>query len=238
MSFIAIEWADGLIHTHPEVKMTQGQFNVLRKLAGKQNAWTEECQISEQELATFCRLSKTHVARCLRALKEKGALASWEKGKNEFWASKFKFGLGFEFVPLCTSDPAAVHILSLRCAHPVPKNGAPIRKENQRNLETLPPLAAAFEEFEIKDSHHALARDLGLDAGAVFAKLKDYCLANGKRYENLDAALNLWLRNERAPRAPTSPKQSNLDRAQQSVADALEMAQLRAGKKLPKASGE
>jgi hypothetical protein len=239
MSVIALDWVDSLVRTHPDVKMTQAEFNVLSRLAAKQHPVTGECQISEDEIATLCRLSKTHVGRCLRALRKVEALASWEQGKSKFWASKFTFGLGFAFVPLCTSDPATVHILSRHCAHPVPKNGAPIRKENQRNLETLPPLATVLEEFEIKDFHYALARELGLDIGAVFCKFRDYCLATGKRYENLDSALSLWLRNERPSRAAGSPKQSNAQRAEQVNAEAQRILdEIVQGRKLPRASGE
>src|ERR1700675_3020516 len=108
MSVIASDWAYSLVHTHPDVKMTQAEFNVLSRLAAKQHPVTGECQISECEIATSCRLSKTHVGRCLRALRKIEALASWEQGKSKFWASKFTFGLGFAFVPLCTSDPATV----------------------------------------------------------------------------------------------------------------------------------
>ena len=108
MSVIASDWAYSLVHTHPDVKMTQAEFNVLSRLAAKQHPVTGECQISECEIATSCRLSKTHVGRCLRALRKIEALASWEQGKSKFWASKFTFGLGFAFVPLCTSDPAII----------------------------------------------------------------------------------------------------------------------------------
>jgi len=241
MSVIATEWADSLVHTYPEVKMTQGQFNVLRCLAAKQNAGSGECQISEWEISTLCRLSKTHVARCLRVLKKIGALASWEEGKSKFWASKFTFGLGFVFIPLCTSDPATVHILSRDCAHPVTKSGAPPYRKTRETGENLPPLSAVLGEFEIKDPHRALARELGLDVHAVFLKFRDHCLANDKRYANWDAALSLWLRNEHAPRASTSPKQSNAARAEQVNAEAQRMLDemiARGRKKLPEAAGQ
>ena len=44
-------------------------------------------------------------------------------------------------------------------------------------------------------SHHALARELGVDAGREAQHFRDWATANGKTFVRWDAAFSNWLRN-------------------------------------------
>jgi hypothetical protein len=258
MSASAVRWCKRLRFDQPEFfkAMSQGAQKVLRNLCERQSDFSGICRASQAEIAAEEGLSIKQVGRLEKWLIQKRAITRLEQDRDEqgkvrkrswVWASRYEFGLGFVFQSAQnhqsrsrTFGPLVPDILSSDPGHPV-HSAQPHPYEDQKQVnQPRSPLAAALEEFEIKDSHRTLARERGLDAGVVLAKLKDYCLANGKRYENLDSALNFWLRNERAPRASGPPKQSNAQRAEQVNADAQrildEIAHGR--KKLPTASGE
>jgi hypothetical protein len=137
MSEIALKWLRGLRFTHPELVMTQGQFNVIHYLAEKHHPVSGNCQASESEIARENRLTDRHVRRTLTAHLGTGALLKWEKGKSKSWASRFEFGLGFVFVPLAqtrqlrTSCPATPDIPSSNSGHPV----QPYKERNKANLK-------------------------------------------------------------------------------------------------------
>jgi hypothetical protein len=140
MSVIAEQWVRNLSHTHPDLEMTQGEFNVLALLAHKQNPYTGKCQLSESEIGRGTRLSERHVRRSLNAHCRSGALRWIEKGKSKSWASCFEFGLGFVFVALSKREPrtscrATPDILSQNPGHPV----APYKERNQYKPESLDP---------------------------------------------------------------------------------------------------
>ncbi|MGA7220025.1 MAG: hypothetical protein WBX38_17045 [Candidatus Sulfotelmatobacter sp.] len=259
MSACAVAWFKRLRFDQPDFfeAMTGAAKLVLRSLCERQSDFGEGiCRASHNEIAIELGYSDDHVARMVKWLIQNRAITLFEQERDErgkvrkrswVWASRYEFGLGFVFKPAQnhplrspTIDRLIPDISSLDPRHSVDSAQPHPYKDQKQVNQPLPPLATVLEEFEIKDSHRALARGLGLDAGVVFAKLKDYCLATGKRYENLDSALNLWLRNERAPRASTSLKQSHAQRAEQVQAEAErildEIAEGR--KKLPRASGE
>jgi hypothetical protein len=141
MSEIALKWVRDLGFAHPEIEMTQGEFNVLAHLAHRQNPYSGICQISEAEIGRATRLSERHVRRVLNAICGTGALRWTEKGKSKSWASRFEFGLGFVFVPLGkprelrTSCPATPDILSTNPGHPV----RPYKERNKYKPEDEDP---------------------------------------------------------------------------------------------------
>lgn len=55
---------------------------------------------------------------------------------------------------------------------------------------------AISDEDKPTDKHFDLGEALGLNVGAEWAKFKNYCLANNKRYADFEAAFRNWLTNE------------------------------------------
>ena len=52
------------------------------------------------------------------------------------------------------------------------------------------------EKFQPSDKHKALAGELGVDLQAAFLAFRDHHISKGSIFQNWDAALNKWLRNE------------------------------------------
>ena len=51
------------------------------------------------------------------------------------------------------------------------------------------------DDFEPTDHHRDIAANENINLDNEFVKFRDYCLANGKKYIDWDAAFNNWLRN-------------------------------------------
>ena len=51
------------------------------------------------------------------------------------------------------------------------------------------------DDFEPTDHHRDIAVNENINLDNEFVKFRDYCLANGKKYIDWDAAFNNWLRN-------------------------------------------
>jgi hypothetical protein len=143
VSDIAIKWLRGLRFAYPDLKMTQGDRNVLTYLAVIQTS-KGKCLASENEIAKETGLSPRHVKRCLKKLRGIDAINKWEKGKAINWASSFEFGLGFVFKEaavangreLGTSCPVTGDIVSSNWGHPVEpykeRNKVTLKQENQK----------------------------------------------------------------------------------------------------------
>jgi hypothetical protein len=100
MSEPAMKWRRELRFKYPDLKMTQGEHNVLSCLTEKQHPVSGKCQLSEKEIADETGLHPVHVKRVLKRLCKIGPLSNWKRGTTNHWASEFEFGLGFVFVPL------------------------------------------------------------------------------------------------------------------------------------------
>ncbi|WP_294833312.1 hypothetical protein [uncultured Gilliamella sp.] len=51
------------------------------------------------------------------------------------------------------------------------------------------------DNFKTNEHHRCIALNENIDLDTEFIKFKDYCLANGKKYIDWNAAFNNWLRN-------------------------------------------
>ncbi|PYX67793.1 MAG: hypothetical protein DMG72_24525 [Acidobacteria bacterium] len=84
--------------------------------------------------------------------------------------------------------------------HPMQDQSRPEQSRAEKRERTTPPTAKRAsqipQDFHPKDSHHALAVELGVNLDAAFAKFMDHHGSKGSTYKNWDLAFNSWLRKE------------------------------------------
>jgi len=85
---------------------------------------------------------------------------------------------------------------------PLPKTTTEITTKNTTNIIAAKPQTQTQkracqipDDFEPTNHHRDIAISQNINLDNEFVKFRDYCLANGKKYIDWDAAFNNWLRN-------------------------------------------
>ncbi|KDN11122.1 MULTISPECIES: hypothetical protein [Gilliamella] len=74
------------------------------------------------------------------------------------------------------------------------------------------------DEFKPNDHHRDIAMNENINLDNEFVKFRDYCLANGKKYIDWNAAFNNWLRNANGYKKSNKPPEKFMTLAERNRA--------------------